>query len=501
MARFRKTLIRLVLLAAFAFLLYQASTYLRTVNGFPVGTTIGEVEVSGLTEEEARILLAESYNAPIIVDHLGERIELPVSDLGFQTDFDGMVAETAGLAAEVGHWRKFLAHVTGQSLAPIELPLKASSDGNAIRESLRALAEVLDVEPTSGRTSTGNGTGASRDGHQIEIESSVQLIQEALRSRRRDVTLSVTMIEPPQYDLRQLMSTLQGKVSNFDGLASIFVVDLQTGDELSINADEAVSGLSILKIGIIVETFAALDHQPNDYQWELLRNTAERSSNYSANLLLHIIAGEDNTYRGADLFTEKMASLGLVNTFIAVPYGASPPAHRITTYVTPANSRADALGQPDESMQTTASEIGSLLAMIYRCSLGGGGLLAAYGNELTPIECQQILELMSANVEGNLIRLGVPEGTVVSHKHGWAAGTHADAGIVYSLGGDYVLVEFLHQPTGWLVSDVSFPLLREVSRATYNYFNPEAPFMGSHDDLTAVTDVADTAVTDEAAGE
>jgi hypothetical protein len=69
---------------------------------------------------------------------------------------------------------------------------------------------------------------------------------------------------------------------------------------------------------------------------------------------------------------------------------------------------------------------------------------------------------------------GVPADTRVAHKHGWTADTHGNAGIVFSPGGDYVLVVALHNPT-WLDFSESFPLITEISRAVYNYFNPTAP--------------------------
>jgi hypothetical protein len=86
---------------------------------------------------------------------------------------------------------------------------------------------------------------------------------------------------------------------------------------------------------------------------------------------------------------------------------------------------------------------------------------------------------MVLNEEGNLIRYGVPEGTPVSHKHGWARATHADAGIVFSPGGSYVIVEYLDQPGDWLLADISFPILREIARAVYNYFNMDEPYFGN----------------------
>jgi beta-lactamase class A len=254
-------------------------------------------------------------------------------------------------------------------------------------------------------------------------------------------------------------------------------MDLSTGEEMAINADVALSGLSILKIAIFMEAFRTIDGPLNEYQEQLFLDAATRSSNFAANLLLHEVAGEDNTYLGADLLTESTTRLGLVNTFMAVPYDANPPAHRRTTYVTPANSRSDITTEPDPTMQSTAEEIGTLLSMIYYCAKGGGPLIAVYSDDITPDECQAIIDLMIFNEEGNLIRFGVPQGTPVSHKHGWAQATHADAGIVFSPGGDYVIVEYLNQSGDWLLAEESFPILREIARAAYNYFNVEEPYL------------------------
>ncbi|MCZ7673309.1 MAG: class A beta-lactamase-related serine hydrolase [Chloroflexi bacterium] len=90
-----------------------------------------------------------------------------------------------------------------------------------------------------------------------------------------------------------------------------------------------------------------------------------------------------------------------------------------------------------------------------------------------------MIDLMVLNEEGNLIRFGVPENVPVSHKHGWDLVTHGDAGLVFSPGGDYVIVEYLSLPAGdsgdWLSHDITFPILREISRTVFNYFNPDNP--------------------------
>jgi beta-lactamase class A len=309
----------------------------------------------------------------------------------------------------------------------------------------------------------------------------VEPLREALyRAGERTVQLKFIDQPAPEWGMYLLENEIRKQLDSFDGFGTVFVLDLQTGEEVRINADVAVSALSMLKIAIFVETYRTLDQPPDDYVQGLLTETAIHSSNHSANLLLHVIAGEDNTYRGADILTQYMRELGLVNTFMAVPYDAAEVATRPSTYQTPANSRSDVITNPDPARQTTTEEIGSVLAMLYYCAEGRGGFLAVYPEQITQEECQSIVDLMIRNEEGNLIRYGVPEGVPVSHKHGWDFTQHGDAGIVYSPNGDFVIVIYLAQPeSDWMSSDYSFPIIREITRAAYNYFNFDDPYLDS----------------------
>jgi hypothetical protein len=72
-----------------------------------------------------------------------------------------------------------------------------------------------------------------------------------------------------------------------------------------------------------------------------------------------------------------------------------------------------------------------------------------------------------------LIEAGVPEGTVVAHKHGWTSSpmeTLGDSGIVFSPGGDYVFSLFLWNTQEMIWSPTS-RLFADISRSVYNYFN------------------------------
>jgi beta-lactamase class A len=268
-------------------------------------------------------------------------------------------------------------------------------------------------------------------------------------------------------------------LEDFDGVASIFISDLASGEEIAINADEAMSGMSIVKLPIVLETLRSVDGQLSAEQSRLISETlVVQSGNFSANLLLDVVAGEDDAFLGADITTESMRDLGLENTFIAVPYEEQPRPGR-ATYETVANSREDMLTNPDPAMQTTAEDIGSLLVMLYQCAeFGGGALMAAYEGQLTQQECRVLMDYMKLNHIGSLIEEGVPPDTPVAHKHGWISDTHGDAGIIMTEGGDYVLVVFMYKPE-WLEWEVSSPLLADISQATYNYFNFDNPYLGS----------------------
>jgi beta-lactamase class A len=94
-----------------------------------------------------------------------------------------------------------------------------------------------------------------------------------------------------------------------------------------------------------------------------------------------------------------------------------------------------------------------------------------YPDALSADECQTMINWMSENRIENLMEMGLPAGTKVAHKHGWISDTHADAGLVFTPGGDYVLVVFLHRPE-WLQWEESASLIADISKAAYNYFNP-----------------------------
>jgi beta-lactamase class A len=88
-----------------------------------------------------------------------------------------------------------------------------------------------------------------------------------------------------------------------------------------------------------------------------------------------------------------------------------------------------------------------------------------------------MISLLTQNRIGVLIEAGLPDGTQIGHKHGWAIDemdgvmhTVGDAGLVYTPGGNYVLVIFIYDQNQ-IVWDNANQLFADLSRAVYNYYN------------------------------
>ena len=122
--------------------------------------------------------------------------------------------------------------------------------------------------------------------------------------------------------------------------------------------------------------------------------------------------------------------------------------------------------------------MGSLLDDIYECAQNGGGTFAAvFGDKITQGECRSMITYLTRNEQPGLLREGLPEGTQIAHKHGWTSNTTdqtinfiADAGIIYTPGGNYILAVYTaddHQ----IIWDNGNKLLADLSRAVYNYYN------------------------------
>jgi len=314
----------------------------------------------------------------------------------------------------------------------------------------------------------------------------VQRIKDALSSSsRRSVNLEVMETRPqkPSFDILEIMLKDVIDDATFDGLIEFYFKDLQNGltihfaysrigeEEIPVNV--AYSSWSTIKIPALITLFKNLEAPYDQEILAEIEDMVEQSSNESTDSVAKKVI-EPNL---APLrITEDMQTLGLQNTFWAGFFGMGSPL--LQEISTPANTRTDFVTDPDRYGQTTPLDLGLLLEEIYYCSQDyGGAIPIAFEGSITQEECQIMVDYLSQNVIGHLIEAGVPSGTVVAHKHGWAnevqdgyVHTMGDSGIVYTPGGDYILSIFVYQPVQ-VIFDYANLLFANLSASVYNYYN------------------------------
>ena len=429
------------------------------------------LSVEGMTREQALQALEAALTAPVEVTYQEQQLSLSPDSVELRYNAEETAANLDAVLAARGGLDGFIAHILRRPPDPVDIPIVVNYSEERLDGFLARVVKQYDrppQEPVPLPAALIFRPG--QPGYELDVEvSRARLASALLSATDRQVELVVRMEEAPPPDLDMLGQLLRSILDDYEGLIpGIFVKDLQTGDELEINAGVAYAGLSVLKIAILEETYRILDTpldiEVTDWVSETIGVT---SSNFKANLLLRDVIGDGDGYQGVRNLTDSMNYLGLKNTFMAAPY--DEVASLIV--VTPANSRTDVTTEPDPYMQTTPLDVGLLLEMIYQCSHGGGALMVAYPGAFTADECSQMIEWMSMGHTDRLIEIGVPAGTSVAHKEGLTGDTHADAALVFSPGGDFVLAVFLYRPQ-WLEWEESNPLIADIATATYNYFNP-----------------------------
>jgi len=457
--------------ASIGLLVFNIVSYSSVRERMPAGMIIAGVPVGGLTPADAQAELARVYSTPIELHYREAVFTLDPAQISFRLDTEVMLARADTYRTESSFWGGFWDYLWQQPGKVVEVNLTAEYSQEQLRDYLKDIAARYDSPPAPGQgDSVALTFGAGQPGYSLDIDSSAAVIDLALRqptNRRAALTLiEDTAARPTLTQLEQVIGDYL-KFREFNGVASIVVIDMNSGQELRINSDIAFTGMSVMKIPIVIQTYWLWDTEPPQETLGEIAEAVLESSNFNANLLLTDL-GEGSALRGAQLLTEHMKQLGLQNTFMAKAFDQDTPVQPI---LTPANQRADFNTQPDPYIQTTVSDIASLLVMLHECaSTGGGPLAVVFPGKITQSECQIILSFLAQNQTGVQIDGGVPEGIKVAHKEGLSDNAYGDAAIIFSPAGDYVIVEYIWTPE-YLNWEYGAPLMADISRAVYNYFN------------------------------
>ncbi len=463
----------LLILASVLALVLQLVSYQNIRSNLQLGMTIADVPVGGMSLGDAEDTLTRVYATPVELHYQNEVFYLEPAEISFRLATESMLAIADTYRTDTSFWSSYWDYLWRRPSGPAVVPIVAEYSRSQLRNFLVDLASRYDLPPTPPKLDTQSLVVVpGSPGYNLDIESSMTIIDMALRvptNRRVILTVQDNSNDIPTINALEKLVDSYIEQLDFNGIVSVEVVDLLSGEQLSINQGIAYAGLSIMKIPIILETYRVLDNDPLEETAKLIEGSIVESSNLYANILLSQIGNGDKII-GASVLTSNMQLLGLKNTFMAGYFdqeGGVPPVVQ-----TSANRRTDFDTDPDAFMQTTSDDMAYLLTMLYQCGRdGGGGISLVFADLITQQECQSILSLLSRNKIATLIEAGVPEGVSVAHKHGFGDGdTIGDAGIVFSPGGDYVVVIYVWQ-SEYLEWENSAPIVANISRMIFNYFN------------------------------
>ncbi len=491
-------------LAALVLFAVELGQFAQSRDFLQTETTVAGVPVTGLTTADAVNTWTQIYEQPVELDYQGSPIMLMPADIGFRPNSDLMVADMKSKVSSTNnYWIDFWNYLWRRPTSPVTVSLIADYQETKLRGFLQDIAARYE-QPASGASFDTNtmAFGAGASGIRLDIEASMQAVDAALR---RPTNRRVSLVMKNEGGHSASMQTLKQVILDYltakgflpDGqatLGSVVVIDLQSGQEMSINPSIAYSAMSTIKIPVLLTIFRRLDFAPDtDVKW-LMGASALCSSNSASNFLIKLSGvgnGETNEQlaNGLAQVTNTVQTLGAKDTFIRAPLYVGDKRYEFSIPAPKTSPDPRFNAKPDPYSQTTAEDMAVLLQELYDCSEYGSGVMAVFPDNYTRTECKEIVELLSGNIIGRLIELGVPPGTRVAHKNGWggaqggASGANvSDAAIVYSPGGTYILVVYMWEAKAnadGLGSLQPWEAIEGISRIVYNYFNPDSPLLVS----------------------
>lgn len=456
------------------YVLVQFVIFQVSLSRLPASWTIAGQAFPNQTIDEAVTQLEIDLQQPVVLRYLTSTVTLEPAAIDFTVDITETKRLTQDARMRSSSLSDFLRHLILQPPAQRDIPVAASYSDEKARAFLADVATRFDVPPRPPAPQLDPLTlTPGRPGRLLDIVASMPPLEDAVKSaQNRTADLVVDDRAAPLPTIDQLKQLLETRLAAFQGTASVFVKDLQTGAELHINPNVAFSGGGVMKLPIVAEIYRKYDLPLDITTTQRLTATLlTELSNLPANQLLNQL-GEGNTFAGADTTTASLRNLGLRNSYLALPF--DQPITATAGISTPANSAATINTNASPANQTTASDMGLLWEMIDQCSRSGGALLVVYPNQFSPIECREMIELLQAHAPTDipaLLNTDLPAPAQLAHRPGGNFDTRGDAALVRSPGGDYILVVFLNTANQNFDWNAANAIMADLSKAAYNYFN------------------------------
>ncbi len=445
---------------------------------FPSGSRIIGVDVGNQTPEAAITLVGAALRAwqrPIPLRAEGSAAQ-PVPVL--KPAVVRRDPATAELVAQ--------AEQQARAAEPVDIPWEPAIDAAKLRAELEALAPAF---RQAGRSDiltdtdslTATFTFRAQPGIELDIDATAERLTPLLLEPTDEITDTVVLATAPaERDLAQLRQVLESHLSYWkNGVAAIYLHDLETGETLGINENTVFSGASVMKVPIMIYVFSKLG-KLNEQQREWMENVIVNSDNLDANALLAAAVGGQGTeaaLEGVNEMTVMLQELGLQHTYQLIPYESAEWLIQQSKFPKggPAREGEPPFTAADKYLRTTPREMGQLFVMLAQCADGTGPLLEKYSDTISEALCDEMMAWLERPHDEERMVAGIPDGIKVAHKGGWIEDMQGDVGIVSSPNGRYVAAIYIWRANGYAsnIHASPSPYLGDFSHTIYTFFNPE----------------------------
>lgn len=457
-----------------AYVVAQFAIFQISLGRLPASWTIGGQAFPDQSIDEAMAQLQTDLQQPLNLRYLTSTLTLDPALIDFTFD----ITQTRRLAVEArtrsASLTDFLRHLVLQPPAPRDIPVVISYSDEKARAFLADVATQYDRPPVPPAPQPETlSFQPGRSGYLLNIADSMPPLEDGLKfAVDRSVNLVVDQIAAPAPLLEQLQQLLQARLEQFPGAAGVFLKDLRTGQELGLNPHLPFSGSGVLKLPIVLEIYrrSELPFDPATADRLTATLTSELSHLPADQLLNQIGAG--NAVLGAQTVTVALGQLGLRDSYLALPF--DQPITATAGLKTAANTNPPIDTNPSPAQQTTAADMGLLWEMIEQCQRGGGTLLVALDQQLTPDKCRHMIELLRDHTPDDMPGLEFSpqsDQLVLAQRPGGEFDTRGSAALVHTPGSDYVLVVFLNTARQSLDTAAADAVLADLAKAAYNYFD------------------------------
>lgn len=448
----------------------------------PSQTSLSGIPLGNLSPEEAQQRVQEAFSVPVELRYKGARMQFSPEELGFSINEEELNSALVQSQKSMSFWN----YVWNKSIPETqnEIELVYILDENQLSLFLNQIFTERYDQPAAAPTPILYSTNftPAQPGYQLtSLPETVEQVKRALLSpSERVIELNVSEEAAPPVNWANIEALLRQTflLERFNGLAEVYLQDMQSGELIhfalqnnqDVPVDVAYSAASTIKIPIMLSTMRRLQEPLPNQAINWMRLMIGESLNPPADGLMK--AYLDNQ-QGPLMVTADMRELGYQNTFLAGYFEpGSPLLEQINTE---ANQRRDVFLDPDLYNQTVPSEIGDLLAKIYRCSNDQSQEI--FNGHVTASECQMMLEFLEENKIHQLLETGLAPEATIAHKHGWTneidglLHTISDSAVISTPGGDYVLVVFAYKSDQFLFDEGNW-LFGKLSQIIYNAYNP-----------------------------